>query len=202
MNPQRRYARLSQSKIEVDGRRGSKLSFAFLVLVVLTGLLLLGSCKPSPTPTSEVLTPSASPTPTILDSGFPVADDGAPLPPQVVEQHPAIGQGLSISGEIELIFNLAMDDSSTRSAWRMIGPDGEAIPGTISWPNARTLLFKADQPLQMASDYRVTIGRGAKTARGVALDEPLDFQFTTVGELQVSQTFPLDGTWEVTNDAV
>ncbi len=202
MNPHTQYAGFSKSKIDKDGRRGPKPSFILLMLMVLSGFLLISSCKPSPTPTPEVLAPSSSPTPTIPDSGFPVADDGAPLPPQVVEQRPASGQELPISGEIELIFNQAMDDSSARSAWRMMGPDGEAIPGTISWPNSRTLRFKPDQPLQMASNYHVTLGIGVKTAQGVTLNEPLDFQFTTVGELQVSQTFPLDGTWEVTNDAV
>ena len=202
MNAQQQYARLSQPKIDKDGRRGPRLSFAFHMLMVLMGLLLLGSCKPSSTPTPEILRSGPSPTPTIPDSGFPVADDGAPLPPQVVEQHPASGQELPISGEIELVFNQSMDDSSTNIAWRMIGPGGEAVPGTISWLDSRTMLFLPDHPLQMASNYRVTLGIDAKTAQGVALNEPLDFQFTTVGELQVSQTFPLDGTSEVVSDAV
>ena len=202
MNTQMQYARLSRSKIDKDGRSGPKLSFTFHILMVLSGLLLIVSCKPSPTPSPEILWSGPSPTATIPDSGFPVADDGAPLPPQVVEQHPASAQELPISGELKLIFNQSMDDSSTNIAWQMIGPEGEPVPGTISWPDSRTMRFLSDHPLQMASNYRVIIGRGAKTEKGVALNEPLDFQFTTVGELQVSQNFPLDGTSEVVSDAV
>jgi hypothetical protein len=120
----------------------------------------------------------------------------------VVEQTPPRGGELTISGEIELIFNQSMDEASTRNAWQMIGPDGEVIPGTIAWTNARTLTYKPDQPLQMASDYLVTINASAMTAQGVRLIEPIFLRFTTVGELEVSQTFPLDATFDVTSDTV
>jgi uncharacterized protein YfaS (alpha-2-macroglobulin family) len=204
MNPGQPCARSSQRKKDQYGRRGPKLSIAFPLLVIFIGLSILVSCKPSetPAPTLEMLTPGPSPTPTVSDSGFPVTDDGSALPPQVVEQHPAIGQGLSIRGEITLIFNQPMDESSTRNAWRMIGPLGETIPGTVTWTDARTLMFRPDQSLQMASGYQVTINAGAMTAEGVRLSESLRFDFTTVGELQVSQTFPINGTADIASDAV
>lgn len=204
MNPQQQDARSPQPKMDKDRRRRLLLLSTFLILTVLFGFLLLRSCKPSktPIPTIEMLTPGPSPTPTVPDSGFPVDDDGSPLPPQVVEQYPPSGGELAISGEIELVFNQKMDESSTRNAWQMIGPDGEVIRGSINWPNARTITFKPERPLQMASDYLVTINASAMTAQGVRLIEPIFLQFTTVGALEVSQTFPIDGTFDVTSDTV
>ena len=204
MNPQEQDTPSPQPKMAKDRRRGFVLLSLLLILTVLFGFLLLRSCKPSqiPTPTIEMLTPGPSPSPTVQDSGFPVADDGSPLPPQVVEQYPPSGGELPISGGIQLIFNQPMDESSTRNAFQMIGPDGEVLQGSMNWPNARTLTFKPERQLQLASDYLVTINASAMTAQGVRLVEPIYLQFTTVGVLEVSQTFPLDGTSEVTSDTV
>jgi uncharacterized protein YfaS (alpha-2-macroglobulin family) len=164
--------------------------------------MLLSSCKRAPTPTPEPLGPTPTPTPLIDDSGLPVIDDGAPLPPQVMERQPVSGQELPLSGEIVLTFNQAMDPARTNSVWRMTGPEGESVPGTITWPDTRTLHFKPDQPLHKEAGYRISVDVGATTAEGVPLAEPFQSTYTTVGALQVSQTFPLDGTWDVTNDAV
>lgn len=202
MNTQSHFPRLSQSSTRRRVPRGLTLTSAFHILILISGLLLVSSCKPSPTPTAETPTPGPSPTPTIPDSGFPVVDDGSPLPPQVIEQNPASGQELPIGGEIELTFNQTMDTSMTATAWRMVGPEGEVISGEITWPNTRTLRFKPDHPLDKETNYLVILGVEAVTSQGVPIDEPLELQFITVGDLQVSQTFPMDGTWDVANNAV
>jgi uncharacterized protein YfaS (alpha-2-macroglobulin family) len=157
---------------------------------------------PGAEPTAEILGPLRTPTPTIPDSGFPVADSDAPLPVEVVEVQPSLGQELPLRGEIVLTFNQAMDPQSTSAAWQLIGPDGSQVPGQVSWPEPGTLRFQADRPLDMGSAYRAVLGSGAASAEGAAIGEPLEFVFNTVGELQVSQTFPADGAIQVANDAV
>jgi uncharacterized protein YfaS (alpha-2-macroglobulin family) len=119
-----------------------------------------------------------------------------------MERQPVSGQELPLSGEIVLTFNQAMDPSRTVAAWQMIGPEGQTVLGNITWPDARTLHFKPDQPLLKETSYRVIVGTEAATAEGVPLAEAFDSTYTTVGDLQVSQTFPLDGTWDVTSNAV
>jgi len=189
---------------EPSQRRGGRLR-ASRLLPLLGFFLLIGACKPTritPTPTAEILAPPQTPTPTIPDSGFTVADSGAPLPVDVLEIQPAQGQELPLRGEILLTFKQAMNAKSTGAAWELIGPDGRSVPGQMSWPDARTLRFHASQPLEMASVYRLVLGQGALSAQGAPLAAPLEFLFNTVGELQVSQTFPADGALEVASNAV
>jgi uncharacterized protein YfaS (alpha-2-macroglobulin family) len=174
----------------------------FLGLLLLTAACNLAQIFPAATPTAEILAPPQTPTPTIPDSGFPVADSDVPLPVEVVEVQPAQGQELPLRGAIVLTFNQAMEPKSTSAAWQLIGPDGSGVPGRVTWPAARTLRFQASQPLQMGSAYRAVLAQGASSAEGAALAEPLEILFNTVGELQVGQTFPADGSIDVANDAV
>jgi len=187
-------------------RRGPSLRAScllpFLGLLLLTASCNLSQLVPSATPTAEILAPPQTPTPTIPDSGFPVADSGVALPIEVVEVQPAQGQELPLRGEIVLTFNQAMEPKSTNAAWQLIGPDGDNVPGRVTWPEARTLRFQASRPLQMGSAYRAVLAQGASSAEGAALAEPLEFLFNSVGELQVGQTFPADGAIDVANDAV
>ena len=193
-------------KLGTTQRRGPPLRASRLV-PFLGFLLLTVACQPTgveptATPTAEILAPPETPTPIIPDSGFPVADSGFPLPVEVVEVQPAQGQELPLRGEIVITFNQAMDPKSTRAAWQFIGPDGRSVPGQVAWPEARTLRFQASQPLAMGSAYRAVLAQGALSAEGLALAEPLELLFNTVGELQVGQTFPADGAIDVANDAV
>jgi len=183
----------------------------FQIIFLLGWTLLLGACKsatpePTPTPTAAPPTPiwesSIQPTPTIPDSGLAVVDDGSPLPLRVVERYPAIGQELSLSGEVVLKFNQAVDSTKTVAAWKMTGPEGRDVPGRITWPDASTMKFKPNERLTIGTSYRVVLGEGAVSVEGIPLSEPLEMQFNTVGELQVSQTFPVDGTTEVSSQAV
>ena len=79
-----------------------------------------------------------------------------------------------IAGEIELTFNQAMDTTTTATAWRMVGPEGEVIPGEITWPSTSTMRFKPDHPLDKETNYLVILGVEAVTAQGVPIDEPLE----------------------------
>lgn len=181
--------------------RGRFLAAASLVFI-LSMLLAAAGCRgelPRSTP------PAASPTPqppAASPSRFQVIDDGAALPPQVVAQAPAGGQELGLDGQIEITFDQPMDPARTASAWQLLAPDGQAVQGEVFWPTPRTLRFTTAEPLLTAAMYRGQLSTQAASAAGVALDAPLTFDYTTVGELQVSQVFPAGGAREVENNAV
>jgi len=141
--------------------------------------------------------PTETPKPTPTSNGLPVDDTGRPLPPQVVAQSPAGGQELALTGALEIVFDQAMDPAATQKAWSLSGPQGEAIRGEFSWPNPRTLRFTPGASLKAAAVYRAGLGIEARSAQGQALSDPLSWQFQTVGELQVSQVFPADGSTEI-----
>jgi uncharacterized protein YfaS (alpha-2-macroglobulin family) len=56
-----------------------------------------------------------------------------------------------------------------------------AVPGTFRWSGTTILIFTPDskQPLPFATEYRVTIDRGARAVSGRELSEPYSFTFTT-----------------------
>jgi hypothetical protein len=176
-----------------DLRRGR----LFSVLAPFLALIVLSACV-----ALEWIGPEATPTSSVPDSGLPVVDDGAPLPPQVIEQRPAIGESLPLTGAIELVFDQDVDPVAMAAAFRLDGPDGVAVAGEVTWPDKRTLRFEPDDLLDKDTAYRVILDSGAVSAQGVSLTEPLELLFSTAGELRVSQTFPADGTVDVVNNAV
>ncbi|HMO60070.1 MAG TPA: Ig-like domain-containing protein, partial [Roseiflexaceae bacterium] len=73
----------------------------------------------------------------------PVAADLAPV---LVAQSPARGAAMQPDDPIELIFDRPMNQAATAAALTV----GPGIAGMVSWPDARTLRFTPDQPLQRA----------------------------------------------------
>jgi uncharacterized protein YfaS (alpha-2-macroglobulin family) len=180
----------------------------FLAILLLTGILLASAClagglatsKPTPTPAAVLTSPTAQPIPSGGDL-VTILDDGAPLPPQVISIKPGEGQELPSGGQIEITFDQNMDQHAVASAWQMLAPNGSRIQGKLEWPTSRTMLF-SPTGLMNGTLYRASLGIQAASAQGVKLTDPLEFQFNTVGELQVSQVFPPDGSIDVENNAV
>ena len=179
----------------------------FLILIAV--IAFLGGCKseptdvtPPPKPPTPIYESSILPTATIEDSGLQVVDDGGLLPIQIVERQPSLGQELSITGEVVVRFNQAMDAVQTAAAWKLLDPEGRTVRGQITWSDTKTLSFKPTSPLALDSTYQVVLGKGAASAGGKSLVETMQWSFDTVGELQVSQTFPEDRTFDVANDSV
>ncbi|MEQ1564194.1 MAG: alpha-2-macroglobulin family protein [Myxococcota bacterium] len=54
-------------------------------------------------------------------------------------------------------------------------------PGSWRWLGTKTLMFDADPRLPMATEYRVTVPKGTKSASGAALAEAFSFTFATPG---------------------
>ena len=178
--------------------------------IVFTLTILASACKPGGVPASTpapsetpgatvVQKPTASPIPT---SVFKVADDGKPLPPQVIAQIPNGGQSIARDGMVSLTFDQPMNQEKTASAWKMVGSQDTPVDGQITWPDNRTLQFKPSVSLAYGETYLASLGTEAASAQGVALQNSFDFQVNIVSPLQVSQVFPADGTVDVENKAV
>lgn len=83
-----------------------------------------------------------------------------------------------------------MDRIMTQNAFAL----KPATPGMFRWQDNTTLQFVPDQPWSIDTTYQVHIGTTAKTLAGGPLDNPLNHQFHTVGELGIINTTPVNGT--------
>jgi alpha-2-macroglobulin len=184
---------------------------SFKVTLLLTGVVLVfNACRPGPAITLPTRTPGTpgstetSPTaPAALKfNGLSVVDDGAPLPPTIIEQQPQGGEELPVDGSIILVFDQPMDEEKTAAALSLSGPDGASVPGKINWTETRKLTFTPHSRLESGTTYHATLTTQAASAAGVALTDPLSFEFATVGNLQISQVFPAPGTQDVASSAV
>jgi hypothetical protein len=194
---------MTQSKVRMCSK-------AYKTALILTiAALILGACRPKPPqPTAQpptagqTSTPETPAAPAVTSPAMPEIDDGAPLPPQVVGRIPDGAQELAPDGSIRLAFDQPMDAARTGDAFQVSTQDGKPVAGQVAWPDERTLEFQPAATLEGGSLYLASLGKGAASAQGVAIQEPFDFQFLTTGDLQVSQVFPADGAQDVSSSAV
>jgi len=147
--------------------------------------LILTSCSGMPEP--------IRPTPTLT-----VQIDQGQVPPQIVAQEPIQGGRLDLtSPRIKITFNQNMDQGRTSGAFLLLGPDGQALSGKVTWPDERTFSFQPDEKLAASAVYTATFSTDAASAQGIALPEPIELRFNTVESIAVSQVFPADGTEEI-----
>ena len=139
--------------------------------------LLLGACRPQPTPTLPPYTPPPPGT----------------VSPIVVQRTPERGEELPPDGDIVLIFDRAMDQASVATAFQ-VSPD---VAGDLEWTDERTARFKPARDLKRDAEYYVTLGAEAKASDGNPLDGAYRFRFRTVGYLEVAQVVPAPGAEDV-----
>ena len=136
--------------------------------------------------------------------GGPVIAWGAPgaqgeaLPPQIVETAPLAGQELTLDGSVTFYFDQAMDPASVEAAFA-VAPD---TPGDLAWPDDSTLVFTPSEPYARATEYTFTIGVGATSAQGAALEDVFALSLQTIGYLEVSEVLPAPDTTAVDTDSV
>ncbi len=189
-------------------RSGSLKWTTYKITLLLTAVtLIFSACRPGPAlplPTRTPGSTGATPTSPAAQkmNGLTVVDNGAPLPPTLLEQQPRGGEELPVDGSIALVFDQPMDEAKTAAAWSLSGPDGAGLPGKISWTDARQLSFTPQDQLESATVYHASLTIQAASAEGIALQDPLSFEIVTVGDLQVSQVFPAPGTQDVGSSAV
>lgn len=156
-----------------------RISTAILILCMLS--MVLSACEfvaPAPPPT---------PTPTPLP----------PVPPQVVKHIPAQGEEQGLTESIVVAFDQPMDKEAVEAALQ-IEP---AIPMDFNWPDDRTLNLALLEPLERGNSYEVSIGKGAKSTKGLAPVEPFSLHFEAVGYLEVTEVQPALDAKEIDPDA-
>jgi uncharacterized protein YfaS (alpha-2-macroglobulin family) len=196
--------------------------FGFLVILLLTTACGRAQPQPvatqqSPAVTAAAITQKPAVTqalPTITASPIPQAtatvaasllkniDLNAPLAPKVIGQRPAVEEEAGLNSDFEITFDQPMDQAATGEALQILDPQGKAVTGEVSWPTARTLRFTPGKPLLPETEYKATLQVNASSQAGIKITEPMSFVFDTVGEIQISQVSPADGTADVDNKAL
>jgi len=169
-------------------------TFAILTLFSI----MLNACNPAPGPlpgpTEPVASSTGAPTKQIVSStsetSFKVKDPGTPLAPQIIDRTPSAGTELPVDSAISLTFDQDMNEQKTAASWKLTDNEGKTTPGNITWSSSRNLQFTPARQLQSGATYIASLSDKASSAEGVALTSPFTFQFSTVGDLEVSQVFP------------
>jgi uncharacterized protein YfaS (alpha-2-macroglobulin family) len=131
--------------------------------------------KPTPTPTTGITLPSATPTQTPQT-----------LPPALVETDPLPGAQIALKNPITFYFNQPMQHASVEGAVA-----GEpALSGSFDWRDDSTLTFTPDTPLLPDTSVTINITTTAQSAKGMALLRPISLSYTTSGYLNLVQSLP------------
>jgi uncharacterized protein YfaS (alpha-2-macroglobulin family) len=153
--------------------------------VLVTFVLVAGSVLACRLP----FAPQPTPTPTEVPL--------EPTHPILLERAPARGEEAALDRALTLTFDQPMDAESVEDAFS-IEPD---VAGSFSWPDPVTLVFAPRTEWDRSTRYRVKVDVSAKSTRGLALRDEVDFTFATVGYLEVTQVIPEADTTEVEPDA-
>ncbi len=164
----------------------STIRIALFAILIVTLACSLPGLFARPTSTLP-----AEPTPTFTPA--PPTPTPQPLPPAIVESSPPIGGEVPLSGPITLYFNQEMDRQSVESALSL----EPGLTGDFTWHDNATLVFAPAEPLTPDSEITFNLETGARSARGLALTQPISLNFRAVGYLRLVQTLPEPDTSEV-----
>ncbi|MBN1137508.1 MAG: Ig-like domain-containing protein [Anaerolineae bacterium] len=169
-----------------------------LSILILLAMVLSACVQATPSPTAQQ-TPTAVPTKAATATPAPPTATPMPLPPpRLLERSPAPGEEQPVDAPIEITFDEPMDQASVEAAFT-ISP---TIKGAFDWPDRRTVAFAPSQDLERGARYQVTIAATARNVEGLALEEPITFDFSTTGLLEVSQVQPASGADELDPDTL
>jgi len=197
---------INQHSHKSNQHRVYKISALIIILAIMAN-----ACKFSPLATMGKPTLSTeeaellqeiTPSPTIMDSGLTIVDDGSPIAPQVIEFQPQGGSELSLDGKIQFTFDQEMDQETTESSIEIIDQDGEKVVGHTTWVNTRTIQFQPTDQLKPGTIYYANLGSSAKSVKGLQIKEPFSFQFSSVGDLEISQVFPANEAQDIESNAI
>ena len=197
-------------------RKQSTAQFVFTLLILL---LLTAACRrdeDEPQPTAVPSAPTAitentgtettatavpQPTTPAKPTEVAIAAEAVPVedidwPPQAIASDPAPGEAVLLDSDISLRFDQPMDQASVEAAWA-IEP---AIDGAFNWPRPDTVIFKPDSALKRDQTYKVSVAETAVSQNGLALLQTITFDLQTVGNLEVTEMIPEDGTRDVQAD--
>jgi alpha-2-macroglobulin len=121
-----------------------------------------------------------------------------PWSPRVAQTVPAVGEEQPLAAPVKILFDQPMDAEKTEEAFS-IQPE---VEGSVSWPQPNLLQFTPASDLSRATEYAVSLTSDAASESGLELAEALQFEFQTVGYLEVSAVQPAPDTEEVAVDVV
>ncbi|MBI4498223.1 MAG: Ig-like domain-containing protein, partial [Chloroflexi bacterium] len=90
---------------------------------------------------------------------------------------------------VKAIFNQPVDREGAQAAFSLAPDGGQALPGSFSWENARTLVFRPATPLERDRRYTATVAAGGPA--NIAKD--VSWGFRTAPLPRVVRTMPQDG---------
>jgi uncharacterized protein YfaS (alpha-2-macroglobulin family) len=149
-------------------------------------------------PTEATPTEAAAPTAASPAVMQPLSPEDFDWPPQVVASSPAPGEDTALDTIVLVRFDQPMDQASVEQAFA-IEP---AVPGAFSWPEPDTLAFTPNEPLSRNTDYSIRVADSASAVSGESLEQTVEIDWQTVGDLTVTQFQPEDGTQDVQTDAI
>ncbi|MEJ2288362.1 MAG: Ig-like domain-containing protein [Deinococcales bacterium] len=122
-----------------------------------------------------------------------------PLPaPRLLLHSPAPGEEQPLDAPIELTFDQQMDRETVEQAFR-ISP---TVKGQITWLDDRTFSFEPGAELERGARYSVMVEATAANTEGKQLEEPVSFEFDTVGFLEITQVMPASDSGDLDPDTV
>ncbi len=152
-----------------------KRRFVFLPLAFILILSLACNLNLPGLPTATPPTPIATPTLTAL-----------PLPPAIVESVPPVGSQIGLQTPLTFYFSEPMERASVEAALR--SPDTSQF--LFTWLDDSTLQITPAQAFAAEESIEITLGTGAKTAKGLALPREVTLSYRTPGLLRVAQVLP------------
>ncbi len=119
------------------------------------------------------------------------------VPPTILSIDPGHNSDdFSLNGQIEVLFNQAMDTASVEEAFVLAEQSGGRVSGTFSWNNSQSrFTFTPDDRLALGGFYTARIDATiAHAANGLTpLDETSAWNFVTVGPPRIVRTEPANG---------
>ncbi|MBI5958046.1 MAG: Ig-like domain-containing protein, partial [Chloroflexi bacterium] len=129
--------------------------------------------------------------------GAPGAQGSSPAP-QVFDTVPLPGEELALDGPVSFYFDLPMDTASVEAAFSV----DPAVEGQFAWTDDAGLTFTPSGKYERAAEVVFTIGTGALSAEGVALEEAFTLKLQTIGYLEVAEVLPADDLADVDTESV
>ncbi|MDX1412747.1 MAG: Ig-like domain-containing protein [Candidatus Promineifilaceae bacterium] len=143
----------------------------------------------APTPTEEP-EPTEEPTP---EPAAAIAPEDIDWSPQVIASNPVPGEEVALDSPIAIRFDQPMDQDSVEMAWTM-EPSTE---GEFAWPREDTVIFTPAAELKRAQNYLVRISDDASAKNGLAIEQAVELNLQTIGDLEVNQVIPANSTEDV-----
>ena len=165
-----------------------------IIIILLVGLFT--ACN-KPFSEEETAAPTEIPTPTAIPTPLVAVVDDAPLSPRVLTTSPAGGQEILPNAPLEIVFDHDMEVGATSAAWQLIDAQGQAVAGDITWPSPDTIRFKPTSELESGATYTAVMTRLATSTENVQMGDDFKFTVNVLGDLEIKQVLPVDGTTEV-----